>query len=106
MNATELSEKYSPFDVAVALSLYAYNVAPSIRAEKIWEHFNGDCAELCDLRFTLTQSGAYAATELAPPSAVVYVQHALEKYGDEAKERNRINLTTIEELFRSDNAKS
>lgn len=93
MNAAEISDKYSPYDVAVALSLYAYNFAPLERAQRIYDHFRGDCAELEELTDLLGgRHGAYAASELAPPSAVVYINHALERYGDEAQRRNRINL--------------
>lgn len=78
-----------PIDVAVALSLYGYNVSAHERAKAIYEHFDGDCAEMKDL--ILQVSRGYAATELAPPSAVVYVEQALKMYGDEATRRNQVN---------------
>jgi hypothetical protein len=78
-----------PIDIAVALSLYAYNVAPFTRAQAVYDHFDGDCAEPDDLIRAV--SSGYAATELAPPSAAVYVDQALAKYGEEAAEQNRAN---------------
>lgn len=83
--------EYSPMDVAVALSLYGYNVSPEERSLKVFDHFNGDCAEPVDLLRICLHSPAYIATEMAYPSAKVYVDHALERYGEESKERNRVN---------------
>jgi len=74
---------------AVAMSLYQYNVQPGIRVQKLYDHFNGDCAELDEL-LRLVDS-TYWATEMAYPTAKVYLQHALERYGDEAKQRIRLN---------------
>ncbi len=88
------SRNYSPIETAVALSLYAYNVSPMLRAEKLWKAFEGNCAELGDLAYTFIHSPAYAATELAPPTASLYVKHALEKYGEEAYNRCRVNQMT------------
>ncbi len=82
---------YTPIEVAVALALYGYNVSPLKRALKIHEHFEGHCADLDDLVRTLTDFTAYAATELAPPTASLYVQHALERYGKEAINRCSVN---------------
>ena len=85
---------YSPIETAVALSLYGYNVSPMVRAERLYNQFAGNCAELSDLLFTLTHSPAYAATELAPPTASLYVKQALEEYGEEARNRCRVNQMT------------
>ena len=84
-------KNYTPIEVAVALSLYGYNVSPGERAEKIYDHFKGNCAEPEDLVQMMEHYGC-APTALAMPSAVVYVQHAMDKYGEEARERVRINL--------------
>ena len=83
---------YSPIEVAVALSLYGYNVSPAIRTMRLVRHFNGDCMEPEDLCQILSgERVAYAATELPQPTAEVYVAHALEHYGAEARERVRVN---------------
>ncbi len=76
----------------MALSLYGYNVSPGERAEAIYRHFNGDCAEPEDLLAIMKSPRlAFAATELAAPSAAVYVQQALDMYGQEARERCQAN---------------
>ena len=85
----------SPVDaliVATAISLYGYNVSPFIRAKKLWDHFGGECAELDELVATLVTDNGYAATALATPTALVYVQHAMDQYGVEADHRVRVNL--------------
>lgn len=90
----------SAFDIAVALSLYGYNVSAGERAKKIYDHFRGECAELDDLISTIGgRHAAYIVTELATPSAALYVLHALERYGAQAAQRNRINLAGIEALL-------
>ena len=89
---------YEPIEVAVALSLYGFNVSPGERAEKLYKHFDGNCAELEDLLRIMDKKVGYAATELAPPTAEVYVIHALEKYGEEAREHVRINRLHIDEI--------
>ncbi|KKK93098.1 hypothetical protein LCGC14_2696280 [marine sediment metagenome] len=83
--AERLTEIHSPIEVAIALSLYGYNVGPAVRAQRLYDHFEGHCAELIDLREVLVGRVAFAATEFAYPTAKVYVQHALGKYGDEAR---------------------
>lgn len=58
---------------------------------RIYEHFQGACAEAEKLVQIMVDMPAYAATELAYPSAVVYVNQALERYGEEPRERARVN---------------
>lgn len=102
MTVTLYKRNYSPIEVAVALSLYAFNSHPYDRAQKLYDHFAGDCAEIEDMYNILNKSVGYATTEFAFPTAEVYVQHALEKYGKEAVERVRVNKEfyhgTAEEL--------
>jgi hypothetical protein len=76
--------EYTPIEVAIALALYHYNVSPAIRAQKLWEHFNGDSMEMNELLDVLVLSPGNLATEFPYPTAKVYVQHALERYGHEA----------------------
>ncbi len=82
---------YTPIETAIALSLYAYNVSSAERAQKIYDHFQGDCMEIEELTDILIHRGAYLATELPFPSAQVYVNHALERYGEEARQRVEAN---------------
>jgi hypothetical protein len=86
-------EQYNPMETAVALALYSYNIDPVDRAQRIYGHFSGECMEVEDLVKILHNSPAYIATELPYPSAVVYVAHALGRYGEEARNRCRINAT-------------
>jgi len=91
-NEPEWVHDYTPIETAIALSLYAYNVAPGIRAEKLYEHFQGACMEPDELLDRMQGVRlAFAATELPFPTAEVYVRHALLKYGVEARERVRLN---------------
>lgn len=78
---------FSAVAVGVALSLYAYNVSPSDRAKRLYDHFKGACMDLEDLERILDSRVGYAMTELPLPSAKVYVQQALETYGEEALHR-------------------
>ena len=77
---------YMPIEVAMALSLYGYNVSPETRAKKIFDHFEGCCAEMTELVQYMQDYGS-AATAMAYPTAKLYVQHALERYGAEARRR-------------------
>lgn len=87
-----------PLIVAVALSLYGYNVSVTERAQKLYDHFSGDCLDMQDLMSILLRSTAYAATELPMPTAAEYVRQALERYGEEAEERVRANMVGLEKL--------
>lgn len=78
---------YKPIEVAIALSLYAYNVSPHERAAKLHAHFAGKCMDLLELTHIVGSRGAYLATELPFPTAEVYVHYALERYGQEARDR-------------------
>ncbi len=93
---------YEPVEVGVALSLYGFNVSPVERAKLLFDHFRGDCAEPGTIVETLTNKTAYVMTELAPPTAEVYVIQALARYGDEAKEYVRINRKSIDDLLNVD----
>lgn len=78
---------YTPLEAAIAVSLYGYNVSPTTRAIKLHKHFDGLCADMETLVDILSTRLAFWATELAMPTAQVYVEHALEKYGEEARVR-------------------
>ena len=79
---------YNHLEVAIALSLYAYNVSPRERAQKLYDHFHGDCMEGEELMEIMeTRRVGVAATELPMSIAAAYVVHALETYGEEAQER-------------------
>lgn len=80
------AEAYEPIEVAVALALYGYNVSAAVRARAIYDHFDGACAELDELYGYMYNYGS-APTAMAFPSAEVYVEQALARYGREAKER-------------------
>ena len=75
---------------AVAVSLYQYNVSPAERATKIYEHFEGACAEIEEL-LALVDSKNWA-TSMAMPTARIYLMHAMERYGLEAINRVKANL--------------
>lgn len=88
-----------PFVVAVALARYSYNVPPGHRAEALYEHFEGRCAEPDDLLRIMLTDKMFMTTELAPPTGAVFVNHALEKYGDEAAKWVAINRAGSPHLF-------
>lgn len=90
--------KYTSLEVSVAISLYHYNVPPVTRAKKLYEHFGGNCAEPEELVRILHETPHIFATELAQPAARVYIQHALEKYGQEARERVFMNDMPFEDI--------
>lgn len=76
------------FVVATALSLYAFNVDPVTRAKALVAHFDGACMDLLELIAAMQSDRvAFAATELPAPTAFVYVEQALARYGDEAEKR-------------------
>ena len=64
---------FTPIEVATALALYGYNVSPRVRAQLLWEHFDGDCADIEDLVLYMAEYGS-AATGLAYPTALLYYQ--------------------------------
>jgi hypothetical protein len=86
---------YTPLEVAIALSLYAYNVPPVLRARKIHDHFQGDCYHVTTLSEMVSRP--YAATSLPIHSAAVYVQQALDAYGEEARKRVAANSKPVED---------
>ena len=97
LSQREAEYAYTPLEVAIALSLYFYNVSPLDRARRLHEHFNGCCAELDELTWMCGM--AWVVTDLPYPTAKVYVQHALERYGEEARERVQINRQGYESLL-------
>lgn len=92
MIAFNPEQNLEPLDVAVALSLYAYNVNSHERAKLVYDYFDGECMELSDMISLFDKCPAYIATELPAPSARVYVDQAIKRYGEEARNRNQINL--------------
>ena len=75
---------------ATAMSLYIYNVSPGERAEKLYDHFSGMCAEPEELLRCVDHHSW--ATEMAAPTAFWYLQHAMDKYGSEAEQRVQVNF--------------
>ena len=88
---------YEPIEVAVALSLYGFNVSQGERAEKLYKHFDGDCAEPEDLLRRMTDMLAFTL-----PTAEVYVIQALEKYGQAARDHVRVNRMHIDDVLKVD----
>lgn len=85
-----LSSHYS-LAVCTAMSLYKYNVSPGERAEKLYSEFKGACAEPNELLELV--DNPHWATQMAAPTALLYLQHAIDKYGSESVERVAANLT-------------
>lgn len=78
---------------AVAMSLYEYNVSALERAQRLYDHFNGQCMEVADLvDFFTGPKAKYWATELPLPTAFVYLLQAMNRYGDEAQKRIVVEL--------------
>ncbi len=84
---------YEPIDVAVAMALYAHNVEPSERAQRLFDQHSTDGTTLIDLVEIMVASGAAIATTLPPALAAAYVRQAMQAYGPEAIQRNRRNGT-------------
>lgn len=57
----------------IAVSLYQFNVNTFERADKLFQHFKGDCAEMFELSRWVDSKNW--ATEMPYPTAVVYLQH-------------------------------
>jgi hypothetical protein len=70
---------------AIAMSLYMYNVSSGERAHKLYQHFDGACAEPPELQRWV--DSPYWATEMPLPTARVYLDHAVMRYGEEARRR-------------------
>ena len=86
--ALRLPSMYTPVEIAIALSLYGFNVPAWQRAKALYQHFAGDCMEEDDLFELLNGTRSqYVATELPYPTAKVYVENALARYGEEARKR-------------------
>ena len=74
----------------VAMSLYQFNVNPMARAEKLYKEFDGQCAEMDEMLLLVDYK--HWATQMAMPTAKMYLEHALERYGFEARQRVDVNL--------------
>lgn len=78
---------------ATAMSLYIYNVSADKRAEKLYHHFADQglpCGDPDD--FLRWVDMPYWATEMPAPTALVYLEHAVTRYGAEAEDRLQANL--------------
>jgi hypothetical protein len=80
---------------AMAMSYYQYNVRPLERAEKLFNHFEGACSDLATLVDLVDHKNW--STEMAYPTAVVYLNHAMERYAEEAAQRCKLNDVAIGE---------
>lgn len=81
-----------PLVVCTAVSLYGYNVSPTTQAQRLYDHFKGQCMEVDDMEELFVRRRQVWATELPAPTAKVYIEHAMAAYGKEAAERVRINM--------------
>ncbi len=90
MAAAVLGDDYTPYEVAVAMNLYRFNVSASDRAKKLYIHFGGQCYDREEL--TRLVDDVYWVGSMPPPTAAVYLFHALERYGDEARARTKGNF--------------
>ena len=79
-----------PIDAHIALSLYQFNVGPGERAQKILHHFDSECAPMHVLMELVDNKNW--ATEMAMPTAGMYLVHATDKYIVEARTRVDMNL--------------
>ncbi len=89
-------EPNSSFIAAYAMSLYIFNVSPTVRARALYNSFierELPCGTLED--FDSWVDKPYWASHMPLPTAVLYMTHALARYGSEAEERvgQEMNLT-------------
>ncbi len=80
---------HHPLVNAMAMSLYAYNINTFERADALYRHFKGNCAEMSELCWMVDSKNW--ATEMAGPTAALYLEHAIARYGDEAWTRVEAN---------------
>lgn len=90
---------YTPFQTALALSLYGYNVSPYDRACKQMEiltvpynmHSDDTYKDdfFSEIMSLFSLKPAYIMTELPYEEAVIYLYHALVTYGEEAVDREK-----------------
>lgn len=78
----------------IAMSLYQYNVNAFDRATRLYEHFRGNCAEMPELLRWVDSK--HWSTEMPYPTAKVYAEHAVERYGPEAVAREITNSKPFE----------
>ena len=91
-----------PIVYSVAMSLYIFNVSPTVRAQKLYNHFEGACAEPEELLDWVDR--AYWATRMPMLTARAYLLHALERYGDEAQRRVEAETLGFPDIPPEDNA--
>ena len=92
---------YTPIETATALSLYGCNVSPEERAERLYDYFTKlglPCADSEDL-LKICVRHTYAATEFDYLTALVYVEHALARYGKRARVRCSMNRNYLPPEF-------
>lgn len=76
---------YTPYEVAVALNLYRFNVCAADRANKLYLHFEGACTDREGL--TRMVDEVYWMGSMSPDVSAAYITHALELFGNQAKSR-------------------